>query len=765
VSCDETQRLLSAYLDEELDESKRVQVGVHLSGCDACALELEQIEEVASAVRDSVPMPDGASWAGFDTKLRGSLQGEHQELPGGRPQRLIFAVVALAASLLIAAYLSKRVAEPTIVLADQPFFLPALTHEDPGFKAMAPTEVPPLEGVAGVDAAMAVLSKAAVAAIRSDGLVQVKDDVSLGELYPVQEVPLGAPAPLATADASLLLFGAVASRGALTLEREVLIPGVRDLLGLLVRELRGFEIAAVSYEVRVAARLARERIGVAAVLDGVDPLLPEESKAAVKEEVERIHRASGPAHSDIAGGVVDYADFKPRGIYAADDTLKAHSRAVRWLAQTSFSLDGEKLKETRAACLIVMALAKGKLPNGAYGLHGYGRLEAAIEILFGEPDELTIFDVLRSLQQGVRSPAPKLGALASREVLDTVVDQATREGQARGVNRIHGVGSPASAELYLLGNTRSVEARVYTGLTRPVLPTRDQPTSLDLLYLLGAHKARTIVSIQRKDPYGYDDALNALEAEASGWRDATRPVPYRSSLERGRLLAVSALVDGQTPQGPLPFMGSAEYRDRLLLSAFAGLNAPPAGPSNTPDTLEQGAVPLVEPLPRFHARLASAARRLAGVLELLGKDAPGVQGAVRDLRRVQRMEQALCDASLDVLAGQAPSAQSSEVLREYASTLHALGPREIRSTEDVFELRRLDGSLSILHRVVLRLDRLYVVTLDPVTKTPRLACGAALGAAEIWVKGQRLTPEALDDLDVQDPHWAKHLETPAKGGR
>jgi hypothetical protein len=129
------------------------------------------------------------------------------------------------------------------------------------------------------------------------------------------------------------------------------------------------------------------------------------------------------------------------------------------------------------------------------------------------------------------------------------------------------------------------------------------------------------------------------------------------------------------------------------------------------------------------------------------------------------MEQALCDASLDVLAGQAPSAQSSEVLREYASTLHALGPREIRSTEDVFELRRLDGSLSILHRVVLRLDRLYVVTLDPVTKTPRLACGAALGAAEIWVKGQRLTPEALDDLDVQDPHWAKHLETPAKGGR
>jgi hypothetical protein len=90
---------------------------------------------------------------------------------------------------------------------------------------------------------------------------------------------------------------------------------------------------------------------------------------------------------------------------------------------------------------------------------------------------------------------------------------------------------------FLLGNTRSLEARVYTRLTQPVVQHRTRPTSLDLLYLLGSRqRAPSIVSAERLDAVGYDEGLDSLTPEAATWIDATRPMSYRSSLERARLL-------------------------------------------------------------------------------------------------------------------------------------------------------------------------------------------------------------------------------------
>ena len=123
-----------------------------------------------------------------------------------------------------------------------------------------------------------------------------------------------------------------------------------------------------------------------------------------------------------------------------------------------------------------------------------------------------------------------------------------------------------------------------------------------------------------------------------------------------------------------------------------------------------------------------------------------------------RPERAVLARITSRLAGRPPARGVSQVLREYSSTLRQLGPTAIRSAEDIFELKRTDGSVSILHRVVTRLDRLYAVTLDPVTKRPRLASGAALAGAETWVPGERLTPEESAGLKIRDPIWASHIE-------
>ena len=55
-----------------------------------------------------------------------------------------------------------------------------------------------------------------------------------------------------------------------------------------------------------------------------------------------------------------------------------------------------------------------------------------------------------------------------------------------------------------------------------------------------------------------------------------------------------------------------------------------------------------------------------------------------------------------------------------------------------------------------------MIALDPVTKEPRLACGAVLAAGEAWLPGQRLTPDQIDPETFRAPLWATHLEGGAR---
>ena len=53
--------LISAYLDGELNGSEQQKLLTHLSGCGRCSVELEELQEVRSAVRSLpvIELPDG----------------------------------------------------------------------------------------------------------------------------------------------------------------------------------------------------------------------------------------------------------------------------------------------------------------------------------------------------------------------------------------------------------------------------------------------------------------------------------------------------------------------------------------------------------------------------------------------------------------------------------------------------------------------------------------------------------------------------------
>ena len=124
-------------------------------------------------------------------------------------------------------------------------------------------------------------------------------------------------------------------------------------------------------------------------------------------------------------------------------------------------------------------------------------------------------------------------------------------------------------------------------------------------------------------------------------------------------------------------------------------------------------------------------------------------------RRVARLEEALLNASRDLLEGRKVAPATTQELRALRPLLLALAPAQVASVEDVYELAGPSG-VEVLHRAVTRADRLYLVALDGETLAPRLGCGPALATCELVFRG-RLRAADLDEIETQDPEWASHL--------
>lgn len=68
--------LLSEYLDGELDEAARDEVGRHLAGCAACAAALEELRAVKQRARTLPDAPPGADlWPGIAARIGGDRGG------------------------------------------------------------------------------------------------------------------------------------------------------------------------------------------------------------------------------------------------------------------------------------------------------------------------------------------------------------------------------------------------------------------------------------------------------------------------------------------------------------------------------------------------------------------------------------------------------------------------------------------------------------------------------------------------------------------
>ena len=81
--CSETQRLLDAYVDSELDLRGALEIEEHLARCPACGAEEKSLRELQESARTNLtryPMPPG-----FEARLRAALRAEEDLLPTAAP--------------------------------------------------------------------------------------------------------------------------------------------------------------------------------------------------------------------------------------------------------------------------------------------------------------------------------------------------------------------------------------------------------------------------------------------------------------------------------------------------------------------------------------------------------------------------------------------------------------------------------------------------------------------------------------------------------
>ncbi len=124
--------------------------------------------------------------------------------------------------------------------------------------------------------------------------------------------------------------------------------------------------------------------------------VPSSFKSAYNDELQLIARQEQNDSRLLQVHYFQYDLFKPRGHYNSNDTLKRYFTAMMWLQKAYMCREDDKAL-SRASCIASM-LAHSKTGTGRPLLELYTSLMDPISFLVGEPDNLSIKDLI-AIQQ------------------------------------------------------------------------------------------------------------------------------------------------------------------------------------------------------------------------------------------------------------------------------------------------------------------------------------------------------------------------------
>ena len=499
--------------------------------------------------------------------------------------------------------------------------------------------------------------------------------------------------------------------------------------------------------------MARSVVAVALAMAESSYVPPPSIARVVAAEREHVLSHDEVAWSPVLGAPVDYTAMAPRGTADGDEVHVGWYRAVSWLENAAFVLEGTGERGVRgrvdvatarvqacAALLLARALDDGV---DSVAARAWRRIEQTSELAIGDADDLTprdLADAVARAQLDVRS----VDWLRNVVRLDRV-----RHGVSRG---------RAGATFKLLGARSTPDGEVLKALVSPavgrrqatadptIAATRAFPSALDVAAWLGSGEARAVLHDAGEDAYErYDETLDRLRRARPSVTSPAAPsrhrTPYFSLIE-----AIETWLAPSTGDAVQPGTSTVEWRKRkadVALAAWTELRhdattltriaradvitsiAPPA-PASVPV--------FVEPHAEAIAELEGAVRQATRALNADGALRSGSQ-AQRVLEEVDNLLWIALGAAVYQTADESLPPELEEALWAVPARIRALetavggsGAADVRLIADV----HVDGASSrVLEEGTGPVEEAWLAMREPRTHRLWVALGAWIAHGEL----------------------------------
>lgn len=600
------------------------------------------------------------------------------------------------------------------------------------------------------------LSSEAVEKLRINGFVVVDsffNDIS--DIY-TRINDLGIPTYIST-DSVLFIYHIFFNKLLMDLEENRFYPLLKILLKSLIDEdLKIIDSLSPKSLAREAAEKDLAYLSVAYKLLNPNYIAPKQVSEIVDMELELIDRAEDTeAKSPIFTYIEDYTQYKPRGHYAVNDTLRSYFKAMMWLGRMRFEaydpFNPEIAKiQTAQALILTYLILTAKTPEET-ALSMWEKIYVPTAFIVGRSDDLTIYDYIGKIVE-IYGLSFNPSMVNDEGKLSRFQSEVVKLDRSRIVNTpwYPNEGS-RMAGLRFMGQRFIIDGYMHQSLCYPNI-YRFMVKGMDVMAALGSGRAEKHLEDEKIKYKGYSEKLE----EVRRFVESLTGEEWTETLYMGWLYTIRAELN-PAPEGYPSYMRTEAWLDKSLNTALASwaqlrhdtilyAKQPYAAKvSITPKPPHYG---YVEPNPQLYSRLRNLVDTTLNGLKKLNLISNVYEEKLDKLSEILKL---LINISVKELSGERLSKDEEYLIESYHSQVRSITGdvigrlRDSRIIADVFT----DPNSNMVLEVGTGYFNIVIVAYIAENGKTYLAAGSAMSYYEfIWPQGNRLTDEA----------WRKMLE-------
>ena len=598
------------------------------------------------------------------------------------------------------------------------------------------------------------LSSEAIEKLKSNGFVVVDSSFNdLSDIY-VYINDLGIPTYIST-DSVLFIYHTFFNQLLMDLEENRFYPLLKLLLKLLIDEnLKVIDSLSPNSLAREAAERDLAYLSVAYKLLNPNYIAPKQVSEIVDMELELISRAEDTeAKSPIFTYIEDYTQYKPRGHYTVNDTLRNYFKAMMWLGRMRFEaydpFNPEIAKIQTAQALILTYLVLTARTPEETALSMWEKIYVPTAFIVGKSDDLTLYDYIEKMME-IYGLSFNPNMVNDEEKLSRFQDEVIKLDRSRIVNTPWYPNERSRmAGLRFMGQRFIIDGYIHQSLCYPNI-YRFMVKGMDVMAALGSERAERYLEDEKIKYRGYSEKLEEMKRFVENLTGEE----WTETLYMGWLYTIRAELN-PAPEGYPSYMRTDAWLDKSLNTALASwaqlrhdtilyAKQPYAAKVSLP--LKPPHYGYVEPNPQLYSRLKNLVDTTLTGLKKLNLISNVYEEKLGKLSEILKL---LINISIKELNGEKLSKDEEYLIESYHSQVKSLTEkligrvRDSRIIADVFT----DPNSNMVLEVGTGYFNIIIVVYIAENSKTYLAAGSAMSYYEFkWPQKDRLTDEAWREM-------------------